>query len=216
MTQITLIRHGQANSHADNAADYDRLSPLGEQQAKWLGAHMQAQSQDFDIVVTGDMHRQRGTARAMGHLETETDPRLDEFDYFALAQAGEREHGLPFSDGPESFARTAPKLMKLWQEGKIEGAAETFAAFDGRVQDALQDLQARGGRILAVTSGGVISMALRHTLSLEAHALAKVMLQIRNASIHQLQHIHGSFFLSGYNATPHLDAPDRAHARTFY
>ena len=216
MTQITLVRHGQANSHASNAEDYDRLSPLGEQQARWLGRHMADLGERFDHVVTGDMRRQKGTARGMGHLQMECDPRLDEFDYFALAQAGEDEHGLPFDDGPDSFARTAPKLMALWEADRIEGAAERFSTFQARVRDALEDLQARGGRVLAVTSGGVISMAMRHTLRLDAQGLAKVMLHIRNSSVHRLQHVHGDFYVEQFNATPHLDLPDRAHAKTYY
>lgn len=216
MTQITLVRHGQANSHADNAADYDRLSPLGEQQARWLGLHMADHAERFDHVITGDMARQKGTARAMGHTRFDTDPRLDEFDYFALAQAGEAEHGLAFDNSPDTFARTAPQLMALWEAGRIEGAGESFANFASRVTDALQDAQARGGRVLVVTSGGVVSMALRHVLGLDAGGLTKILLQIRNASVHRLQHLHGGFYLEAFNHTPHLDAPDRAHAKTFY
>ena len=37
MGEIVLIRHGQANSHATTEEDYDRLSPLGHDQARWVG-----------------------------------------------------------------------------------------------------------------------------------------------------------------------------------
>ena len=40
MTEVILIRHGQANSGARSEADYDRLSPLGRQQAAWLADHL--------------------------------------------------------------------------------------------------------------------------------------------------------------------------------
>jgi len=40
MGEIILVRHGQANSAADNEDDYDKLSDLGHQQAKWLGEWM--------------------------------------------------------------------------------------------------------------------------------------------------------------------------------
>ena len=40
MTDVTLIRHGQANSGARSEEDDDRLSPHGHQQAKRLGEHL--------------------------------------------------------------------------------------------------------------------------------------------------------------------------------
>ena len=40
MTDVTLIRHGQANSGARSEDDDDRLSPPGHHQAEWLGEHL--------------------------------------------------------------------------------------------------------------------------------------------------------------------------------
>ena len=37
MSNITLIRHGQANTGARDEISYDRLSDLGHRQASWLG-----------------------------------------------------------------------------------------------------------------------------------------------------------------------------------
>ena len=42
------MRHAQASFHA---ADYDCLSPLGEQQSRWLGEHFLARGITFDAVV---------------------------------------------------------------------------------------------------------------------------------------------------------------------
>ena len=50
MIEITLIRHGQANTGARSEADYDRLSDLGRQQALWLGEHLRATG-GFDRVA---------------------------------------------------------------------------------------------------------------------------------------------------------------------
>ena len=36
-----------------------------------------------------------------------------------------------------------------------------------------------------------------------------------NASLHRLEYVHDMLMVGAFNATPHLDAPDRAHARTF-
>ena len=43
MGTITLVRHGQANSAAQDEAGYDKLSDLGHQQALWLGEWIAAQ-----------------------------------------------------------------------------------------------------------------------------------------------------------------------------
>jgi hypothetical protein len=36
-----------------------------------------------------------------------------------------------------------------------------------------------------------------------------------NSSLHRMDHVHDTLMLGTFNATPHLDLPDRAHARTF-
>ena len=87
MSEIILVRHGQANSHATDEASYDRLSDLGRAQAGWLGAHLRATNPHFDRVLTGTLTRQADTARAMGYDITVQDPRLNELSYFALAHA---------------------------------------------------------------------------------------------------------------------------------
>ena len=39
MSNVMIVRHGQANSEARDEASYDQLSPTGHQQAKWLGEY---------------------------------------------------------------------------------------------------------------------------------------------------------------------------------
>ena len=87
MAEIILVRHGQANRHATDEAGYDRLSPLGVQQAEWLGAHFGQTNPHFDHVITGTLHRQTGTASRHGLRDHRTqDARLNELSYFAIAQ----------------------------------------------------------------------------------------------------------------------------------
>ena len=215
MTHITLVRHGQANTYARTAEDYDRLSPLGAQQAEWLGEWMRETQAHFDHVWSGDMSRHLATARGMGHLSPEIDPRLNEFNYFDLARAAEDEHGLPAPTTPEEFTRHIPQLMDLWQADRLVGAPETFAAFEDRARSSMQDVLSHGGRALVVTSGGFISMVLRNVLGLEISPMTHLMFQIRNSALTEFEFVHGHKMLAGYNAIPHLAAPDRAHARTF-
>ena len=215
MAEIILVRHGQAMSHATDEAGYDRLSDLGREQARWLGAHLRTTEPHFDRVVTGTMTRQADTARLMGYDITMQDPCLNELSYFALARAVEDQHGLPAPAEAAEFARYLPQVIGHWAAGHLSGVPETFDSFAARVTDTVEALCAQPGRTLIVTSGGVIGMVMRHALGLENGGMAKLMLQIRNSSLHRLEYVHDMLMVGAFNATPHLDAPDRAHARTF-
>jgi broad specificity phosphatase PhoE len=68
MAILHLIRHAQASMFA---ADYDQLSPLGEQQARMLGEALAERTlvagrRGFDSVYTGPAKRQRHTAALVG------------------------------------------------------------------------------------------------------------------------------------------------------
>ena len=215
MTEIVLVRHGQANSAATDEASYDRLSDLGRQQARWLGAHIAATSPHFDHVVTGTLSRQADTAREMGYTPAAQDARLNELTYFDLAQALEAEHGIPAPTDATQFARHLPEVIAYWAEDRLRGAPETFQQFQTRVSSLIEELCTGHGRVLVVTSGGVIGMVMRHVLALDNTGMARVMLQTMNSSVHRLSYVHDQLMLATFNATPHLDAPDRAHARTY-
>ncbi|WP_417727911.1 histidine phosphatase family protein [Roseovarius sp.] len=215
MTELILVRHGQANSHATDEAEYDRLSHLGVQQAEWLGAHLAQTNPHFDHVITGTLNRQIGTARAMGYQIAEQDPRLDELSYFALARAIEAQHGIPAPSDATEFARYLPQVIEHWARGDLADVPETFEHFTMRITGLLDEICQRNGRILIVTSGGVIGTVMRQALGLDIPGMAKVMLQVMNSSLHRLEHVHDMLMVGTFNATPHLDAPDRAHARTF-
>jgi len=72
---LYLIRHGQASF---NAADYDRLSPLGELQAECLGHYWQHRETP-NMIATGSLLRHRQTAAGFIRGYTaELAPGLDE------------------------------------------------------------------------------------------------------------------------------------------
>ncbi len=214
MGEIILVRHGQANSAAKDEESYDRLSDLGHQQARWLGDYLTAREAPFDKVITGSLRRHRETASGIGYDDPLIDPRLNEMDYFNLGQALEDVHGVPFP-GPDEFAAHVPQVMEAWHRAEIMGV-ETFASFEDRVTGVLQEAAKPGVRVLCVTSGGVIGMIIRHLLDLDPTRMAHVLLPIMNSSLHRVHVIPQGPILAGYNAVPHLDHPDRAHALTHY
>ena len=104
MSHVTLIRHGQANSGANDEANYDKLSVLGHKQASWLGQHLRNTNQNHTRLYTGTLQRQIDTAKAMKTgITAIRDARLNELEYFTLASALEAEHGVPHTGGTSQF-----------------------------------------------------------------------------------------------------------------
>ncbi|MFD1508521.1 histidine phosphatase family protein [Lacimonas salitolerans] len=215
MSTITLIRHGQANTAARDEADYDKLSALGHRQAEWLGEHLRGTRDQFTRVYTGVLVRHRETAHSMGYAhDAVQDARLNEFEFFTLAQALQAQHDVPMPASREDFVAYMPQLMQAWSEGRIEGAPETFAAFEGRIKDALMDIAAGHGPALVITSGGLIGMAVRQVMGLGLVHYARTAISIMNTSVHRLHPVGGDLALTQFNAVPHLDRPERQFART--
>ena len=218
MSQITLVRHGQANSGAQDEAGYDALSDLGVRQAGWLGDYWERIGERFDRVYTGTLVRHRETAAAMQAArwaEPVADPRLNEVEYFDLSNRMHAQLGIPLPTCREEFIEHLPLVFTSWQDGLIEGASESFHDFQARIDEALTEIARGEGRALVVTSGGLIAMSIRVAMGLELGAFARLALTIMNTSVHQLHPVGSGLTLTQFNAVPHLADPDRQHAQTF-
>ena len=95
MAEFYLVRHGQASFGADN---YDKLSTLGHQQARWLGEYYRERGLAFDALVTGDLVRHvetgEGILEGLGAgLDADVQPGLNEFDFHSVVDAFLRAHG---------------------------------------------------------------------------------------------------------------------------
>ena len=86
MSVLVLVRHGQASFLQ---SDYDKLSPLGEQQSRMLGSFWAGQGVKFDELLTGPRIRQIRTAELVSAAyaangltlpEPQIVPELDEYD----------------------------------------------------------------------------------------------------------------------------------------
>ena len=214
MSHITLVRHGQANYGARDEDGYDKLSDLGHQQAAWLGAHLAAAGPTYTRVYCGTLRRHVETANSMGHAKIIQDPRLNELQYFTMANLLEAQKGLTIPSEREGFIAHLPKVFGHWQAGEIDGAPESFDAFEARVSSVLDEIIDGDGPALVVTSGGLIANVMRQALSLDVTGMSRMALAIMNTSMHRMFPIGGHLSPVLFNAVPHLDTPDRQFAQT--
>jgi broad specificity phosphatase PhoE len=215
MTELTLIRHGQAQTGATDEASYDRLSDLGHKQARWLGEYFQ-NAVDFDQILSGTLTRQIETAQSLGltQIPLGQDDRLNELDYFGLAHSIKSSHGVAFPETAEEFTSHIPQVLEIWRTGDVADGLESFDAFRLRIVNALKDAAAIEGRVLLVTSTGVIATLVALSLGLDTAMKSKMFLSVGHTSTHKFELRGDDLHLTQFGATPHLDRPDRIHART--
>lgn len=200
MSTLYLIRHGQASY---GGGDYDVLSPLGVQQARALAKHLPP----VDALYAGPLKRQRDTAEHLRAAAADAGrelpaptivdelseypafellnkflPRLIADDPAFAALAG----GAPGADMVSLLDRAFQRIIGRWATGElIDEGVESFAGFGARVQRAIERVTERhpGGRVAAVTSGGVIAVAMKLALALEERRTMALGRMIRNASV---------------------------------
>ena len=216
MVELTLIRHGQAQTGAKDEASYDSLSDLGHQQARWLGESLR-DVQPFDQVISGEMTRQIETTQSMGlaGVPHNTDARLNELDYFGLAESLRVSHGVDMPTDIQSFALHLPQVLDVWRGGNVDDGLETYDEFCSRIMGALHNAAGQDGRIVLVTSTGVIATLAAIALGLDMVKKTKLFLRVMNTSVHKFELAGDDLHLTQFGAIPHLERTDRAHARTY-
>ncbi|WP_131726465.1 histidine phosphatase family protein [Cognatishimia activa] len=218
MGYLTLVRHGQANSGATDEAGYDQLSKLGHQQSRWLGEHLDDTGHGFSRVYCGTMRRHRETAESLGshrYGPLEQDERLNEFPYYSLRAAYERQFGAVNPTTQTEFADLLTQLLSHWERDALDDVTESYSEFSGRVSAVMEEIASGEGPALLVTSGGFISTAIRHTLGFELETWTQTCLATLNTSVHKWEPIAGKRQLTQFNAVPHLDRSDRLDAKTY-
>ena len=215
MTELIMLRHGQANAGATDEASYDRLSDLGRQQAAWAGSYL-ATLGSFQRVVTGTMARQiaTGNGLALPGASHDCDARLNEMDYFGLAGFLRDQQGLPVPTTQEEFQTHVRDVLGYWSRAEVGPDLETYADFRTRILAAVRDIAAEGRRTVVVSSTGVIATLMAVALDLDIARKTDVFLRIAHTSVHRFEVTGDRVHLLQFCATPHLDTPDRLHART--
>lgn len=215
MGTLYLVRHGQASL---GAADYDQLSELGQRQAVRLGRYWKERGMRFDAVITGTLRRHAqtwdGIADGLGLSTRDAKPwpGLDEYDsdaVIATMQSGPRVK----PDTPELYKRHFRLLrdgLGQWMEGRTAPAGmPTYVDFLTGVTAALDHVreQHHGSRVLVVSSGGPIGMAVAHVLGAGATAAIELNMRIRNTAVTEFVFTPRRHALLSFNTLPHLDDP---------
>lgn len=222
MATLYLVRHGQASFGTD---DYDRLSDLGWQQARWLGEYFREQGLAFDKVVCGSLlrHRQtlQGIEQGLGVTHAPVvHAGLNEYDSERLWRA---HHGdLPplGQTAPEQRREHFRKLREAlyaWAGGQL--LPDDHLSFADFAQGAVDGLQAamhgvERGAVLVVSSGGPISAITARLLQAPDTIFVNLNLQTRNTGVAEFAFKGASCSLVSWNAVPHLEFGGRSQYKT--
>ena len=232
MSVLTLVRHGQASFFE---ANYDQLSPLGEQQMCVLGEYWARHGIGFDEVFTGPRVRQRRSAElavAACRKAGKDCPEpvlledLDEYDLKGLirllapelarldpnfAQTVEKHLRSEREERLGNFQGMFEPLLLHWQSPAAANVnMETWPAFRARVQRAIHELQQRNGkgrRVACFTSGGFIGGAVQFALAAPDRAALELHWRLRNGSLTEFAFTKDRFSLDTFNAVPHMGDP---------
>ena len=215
MSLLLLVRHGQASW---GAHDYDRLSSVGTEQSRVLGAALAARGVRPDLVLRGSMTRHRETAEAAvagagwdaGVVE---DAGWDEFDHLGAVDGTVLfEH---LDDEPdEDRVRRFNGTVARWSSGEHDDEyAESFPAFQARVRDAFDRTLARlepKQTAVVFTSGGPVSWVTATLTDGGLPAWARLSKVVVNSSVTKVLTGRGGTNLITFNDHSHLEggAPD--------
>jgi broad specificity phosphatase PhoE len=224
VSEFYLVRHGQASFGAKN---YDKLSDLGHQQARWLGDYFTSRDISFSQAFMGDLVRHQETTQGivdgLAHSpEVTIDSGFNEFNFQNIGKsflALNPQHTLPTTPKPADFYRLLKLAMYAWSEDLLPESEldESWLGFRNRVQRSLNIVcqQDSDKPILIVSSGGAISMLMSLVLGFDAKQVIEMNMQVRNTSISHFYFNKNNIRLASFNNVPHLDSPDRLDSITF-
>ena len=231
MSQIVLVRHGQASFLE---RDYDKLCANGEAQSRLLGEYWSRRCVVFDGVYSGPRVRQLATARIVAEafrsagLSFPEVVAMSEFDeYQAEAVLREclpqllrvnaeikdlrraYEESSEFGSRRKTFQKLFEAVISKWVAGEITASGiESWQDFCLRVEQGLAQVARDtppSAKAVVFTSAGPIAAAMHRALHLSAEDTLQLTWMSRNASFSEFLASGERFTLSAFNAHPHLD-----------
>ena len=230
MSKLFFFRHAQASY---GAANYDKLSPLGEQQSAELGKHLVAKSFHFDKIFVGPLERQKHTFQIVSDIFKKNNKTLPQPIYLKeLKEHSGTEaihvalpnliNSVPIIKKLYADIEENPKLMKRnsllsfqyfmneWSVGniKVEGV-ESWSKFRSEVKKGLTTIlenTGKGETIGTFSSGGTISAITAEALGIQdERKVAAMNFSVRNTSFTSFLFSKNQFNLLSFNELPHLE-----------
>ena len=231
MGRLVLIRHAQASFLE---ANYDRLSAIGEEQARRLGQYWVRLKLSFHRVYSGPRVRQKDTARIVAEVYRDAglpfpEPVImeafDEYHGDAVLEQGlpqllekneeVREQHRAFQNSSNSDRRQATfekmfeTVISKWVDGEIVlPTVESWTAFCNRVDRGLSQCisaNGRGQQLVIFCSGGPIGVAMRRAFHLSSRDTLRAAWMMRNCAYSEFLFSDDRFTLSSFNGFPYLD-----------
>jgi broad specificity phosphatase PhoE len=214
--------------------DYDKLSPLGEQQSAKLGLYWAKHRIAFQRVLCGPALRHRRTMEiAAEHVraaglpwpESAVVPALDEFDAYTvmkrvvpvMVQKDEEVRRLNDAfhanqHSPEAgriLQRLFEEVARRWSTGDYDTPeVESWQQFRSRISQAIDEIRESAepsSSTVVFTSGGPVAATVAHCLGLPDSKAIEFVWLSRNCSYAQFLFSGERFSLHAFNAIPHLD-----------
>jgi broad specificity phosphatase PhoE len=230
---LFLVRHAQASFLEPN---YDKLSALGEVQARLLGEHWAQRKIAFDRVCVGPCTRQKDTVTRVSAAcrqaglkfpEPQIFPEFDEYPGEAVlrrslpalleSDQGIRDLHAAFQSATSNAAQRATfqklfaAIIGNWVRGvvRLEGV-ETWPEFCARVNSGLVKFLAsekHGEKVAIFTSGGPIAVATQRALQLSPESTLQMTWMSHNSSWSEFLYHAERFTLSSFNIHEHIADP---------
>jgi broad specificity phosphatase PhoE len=230
MAIVFLVRHAQASFLEPN---YDKLSKLGEAQARLLGEYWVRHKIVFDRACTGPCVRQKDSLAIVSDvcwkagIPFPDSLVLQEFDEYQGEAVLERSlpglletdqtirgfHAAFQSSGSAERRVAFQKLFQVvigkWVSGAIcPPGVETWLEFCSRVNSGLTKCLSAGRRserVAIFTSGGPIAVAMQRALQLSPKSTLNMSWMSRNSSWSEFLYSGEWFTLSSFNCRAHID-----------
>ena len=218
MRSALLIRHGQASF---GAKDYDKLSTLGEQQARQLGQWLKQTGQRPDLIAVGTLQRHVRTAELCVEAAGADAPQLtleqmDELDHVEVVArhrpdfasfAAMRAELAASADPLHAFQQLFAAAIARWTSGQHDSEyTRSWPAFRERVLDGLKALAAHEARTIWVfTSGGPIAVIANALVGAPAGNAFALSWPLVNTSLTRVALGGNRHSLVSYNSWPHLE-----------
>ncbi len=234
MSQIYLIRHGQASFGTDN---YDRLSFTGKQQAEILGDYFAGLGLRFQAVYSGSLQRQIDTAKivlsrfpeAAAPSGPEISDDFDEFNSapFVKAQLSDLENTNPSMVSALEKINSDPQAFKLVfgqamlrladPECNVPGI-ETFQVYVKRVGEGIRRIAGENredANIAVFASSGTTAAVLQTALGLSDEITIRTGWHILNSSVSVFDCRDQRLSLKSFNSIAHLEVRKNPELITF-